>query len=548
MSPAEQIKERLNIVEVLSEYLKLEKAGSNYRALCPFHHEKTPSFFVSPSRGLYYCFGCNSSGDIFTFLENFAGLDFRGALKVLAAKAGVTLQDYKDNSRLYSLLELAALFFEVNLKDEAKQYLKGRGLTEETIKSFRIGYAPDTWQGLTDYLLKKGFKKEEILQAGLAKKTPKGLGDHFRGRIMFPILDSAGRVIAFTGRIFPEKEKAPKYLNSPETALFKKGNFLFGFNQAKAEIKNKNSAILVEGQMDLVLLHQASFKNTVALSGTALSEIKGQLKELFFLSPNLILAFDSDAAGRKAALRTAEITLAYGFEVKIANLPSGLDPADLVKQPETLKRIIAEAKPVIEFLTNLILQETPDKQEIGKKVRLFVLPFIRNLPSSIEAAYFVKRVAELTGIREESIWEDLKKLPKKEEKTEEPKKIKSGIETTMRRLLGLFYWQEKEKEPKIDLLQLKKELERLGVFEKDFPKDDLIFEAEAFYQNTNLPKIASELLLNLEEDILGEEFQKCLFELNKIKGQEDLEKKLLLRCQEISQKINEIKTKRLSLT
>ena len=539
MSPAEEIKQRLNVLEVIGQYLKLEKAGSNYKGLCPFHHEKTPSFFVSPQRGLYYCFGCGAKGDIFTFIENFEGLDFRGALKVLADRAGIQLQEFKENNRLFSLLELATRFFEVNLNQEAKKYLLDRGLNEETIKSFRIGYAPDSWQALSDYLIKKGFTKQEILSVGILKKTLRGAIDHFRGRIMFPIADSAGRAIAFSGRIFPEKEKAPKYLNSPETPLFKKGTVLYGFDKAKFEIRNENFAILVEGQMDLVLLHQAGFKNSVALSGTALSEVKGHLRELFYLSPNLVLAFDSDFAGRKAALRAAEITLAYGFDVKIADLPQGLDPADIAKKGD-FKKYLSEAKSVILFLADLILKETKDSRDIGKRVKVEVLPFIANLPSSIEQSHFVKKVADLTGIREESIWEDLRRLPKASIAVEEKKKSENSL---VRRILGLLYWQESEKEPTIDVAALRKEIEKLGV-KGDSPNQELIFEAETFYQNTDLKKMTTELLLNLEEDVLEDEFRTCMFNMNKSKGKEEEEKKVLLRCQEISKRINEIKTER----
>jgi DNA primase len=541
MSPTEEIKKRLGIIEVVSEYLKLQKAGSNYRALCPFHHEKTPSFFVSPERGFYYCFGCGAKGDIFTFVENFEGLDFRGALKVLAEKAGVTLAEFKENNRLYSLLELAARFYEVNLNEPAKKYLRDRGLVEETIKTFRIGYAPDSFHALSEYLKKKGFTEPELLEVGLLKKTERGKIDHFRGRIMFPITDSAGRVIAFSGRIFPEKEKAPKYLNSPETPLFKKGTVLYGFDKAKFAVREAEQAILVEGQMDLVLLHQSGFKNTVALSGTALSEVKGHLKELFFLSPNLILAFDSDSAGRKAALRAAEIVLAYGFDVKIANLPAGLDPADIAKKGD-FKKYLGEASHVVLFLTNLILSETKDPREIGKRVKAEVLPFIARLPSSIEASHFVKKVSELAGVREESIWEDLKRLPKEKGRPEEKKKVDAGI---LRRLLGILYWQESLVAPVTDIALLKKELAKLGVATEPKDKDELIFEAESFYsQTTDLSRTTSELLLNLEEDLLEEEFRVCLAGMARHQGREEEEKKLLRRCQEISERINEIKTLR----
>jgi len=477
---AEEIKHRLDIADFLRGYIDLAPAGKNFKARCPFHKEKTPSFFISSNRGLYYCFGCGAKGDIFNFVENFEGLDFRGALKVLADKAGVTLAEFKDNHRLISLLELATRFFEVNLNESARKYLAGRGLSEETIKAFRVGYAPDSFHGLTDYLKKKGFAEKEILEVGLLKKTDRGKIDHFRGRIMFPITDSAGRVIAFSGRIFPEKEKAPKYLNSPETILFKKGSILYGFDKAKFIIREAEHAILVEGQMDLILLHQTGFKNTVALSGTAISEIKGHLKELFYLSSNLILAFDSDSAGRKAALRAAEITLAYGFDVRIADLPAGLDPADVAARGD-FKKHVAEAEPVILFLTNLILKEENDPRQTGKRIKAEVLPFVIRLPSSIEASHFVKKVSDLTGIREESIWEDLKRLPRGKEEIKETKKVESGIR---RRLLGLLYWQEAVKTPQIDVPLLKEELKRLGILEENAGEARAYFRSGSFLRSS----------------------------------------------------------------
>ncbi len=279
-SEVEQIKERLNIADVVGGYLKLEKAGQNFKAKCPFHNEKTPSFFVSPDRGSYYCFGCGAHGDIFSFVEAFEGVDFRGALKSLAAKAGVELKGGDrtgDNKkeRLYAAMEAAAEFFETELSNNsaARDYVLSRGITEKTIHSFRIGYAPSEWRTLRTHLEAKKFGINELFAAGLVKKNEKGdFYDVFRGRVMFPIADSSGRVVAFSGRTLDEKENPPKYFNTPETELYSKSHTLFGLDKAKSSIRKFDHAILVEGQMDLVMSHQAGFTNTVAVSGTALSE------------------------------------------------------------------------------------------------------------------------------------------------------------------------------------------------------------------------------------------------------------------------------------
>ena len=273
-SPVAKIKERLSIEEVVSSYIKLKKAGANLKAKCPFHNEKTPSFFVSVDRGSYYCFGCGASGDIFTFVEEFEGLDFRGALKLLADRAGVELAAYtkemkeaeNEKEKLYRAMEEATLYFCDNLTQnrEVLNYLKTRGLNEKSIKDFRIGFALLDWRLLYFYLQKKGFSDIEMEKAGLVKKSEKGFYDRFRGRIMFPISDSSGRVIAFSGRIFSAQggsasggvEQA-KYLNSPETPIFSKHAVLYGIYKAKDSIRKNNFSILVEGQMDLILSHQA---------------------------------------------------------------------------------------------------------------------------------------------------------------------------------------------------------------------------------------------------------------------------------------------------
>ena len=294
------IKERLDIADVISSYVKLEKSGSNFKAKCPFHSEKTPSFFVSPTRQSFYCFGCGAKGDMFSFIEEIEGVDFRGALKLLADKAGVEIeyqsQETKTrNDKIFEAIHSAVEFYEERMKEhpEAARYLASRGVGDESIKKWRLGFAPDEWRSLHTYLTGLGFNKEILLEAGLVKKVEgdaaKEPYDVFRGRIVFPLADRSGRIIAFSGRAF-RKDLEPKYLNSPDTILFNKSEILYGFDKAKESIRRKNYAVLVEGQLDLILSHEAGVENTVASSGTAFTP--AHLERLKKLSSRIILAFD----------------------------------------------------------------------------------------------------------------------------------------------------------------------------------------------------------------------------------------------------------------
>src|SRR3989344_7217096 len=307
------IKERLNITEIVSGYIKLEKAGTSFKARCPFHNEKTPSFFVSPVRQSFYCFGCGAKGDIFTFMEEVEGLDFRGALKLLAEKAGVEMEYHSSESKtekdkICNVLEEATKFFEKELtgNNMARHYIASRGISEETIKDWRIGYAPAEWRSLCNYLQGHGHEREIILKAGLIKLKDGGSEpyDVFRDRVIFPFADQNGSIVAFSGRAL-SKETEPKYLNSPETILFAKSEMLYGLDRAKDQIRKKDYAILVEGQMDLVLSHQSGVRNTVASSGTAFTRM--HLERLKRLSSRIIIAFDGDLAGEKAAEKASTL-------------------------------------------------------------------------------------------------------------------------------------------------------------------------------------------------------------------------------------------------
>ena len=554
-SPVAQIKERLSIEEVVSTYIKLDRVGANLKARCPFHNEKTPSFFVSPERGSYYCFGCAASGDIFTFVEEFEGLDFKGALKLLADRAGVELvpfskeakENQSEKERLYEAMEESTKYFENNLASnkEALEYLRLRGLTEKSIKDFRIGFAINDWRLLYFYLQKKGFTDVEIEKAGLAKKSEKGFYDRFRNRIMFPINDSSARVIAFSGRIMGNEE--PKYLNSPETPIFSKNAVLYGIDKAKESIRKNNFSILVEGQMDLVLSHQAGYKNTIATSGTALSDstiskenVVSNLGLVRRLSSNIVLAFDADKAGFNASMRAGRIALSLGMDVKVVNMPEGVDPADLINKQggDAWREAIKNSRHIIEFLLDKVTKNAAgDARKTGREIKEKILPFVNALESSIEKNHFIKKISDSTGIPESALQDDLKKIEQelKYEK-EEIQGVKESL-TIMyrkdyieRKLLGIALWK-KDKE----LLQ-----SLSGVLDKyKDSENDLIFEAEVFYGNSeNLEREIKELLDNLEGEKVNEELLRKMQELCMVKDK-DREMKLLKEIQDLNKQKHE---------
>ncbi|MDB5188886.1 MAG: dnaG [Candidatus Nomurabacteria bacterium] len=413
----EQIKHRLPITEVLSTYITLEPSGTQFKARCPFHNEKTASFSVSPERGLYYCFGCGAKGDILNFVQEFEGLDFKGALKVLADRAGIPLTAQYDTAEptdsVYDALEQAARKYQALLKKnpEAVEYLKKRGVMEETIEQFRIGYAPMEWRTIAGGLDEKNHGYYE--RAGLIKKTEKGYYDRFRGRIIFPLTDSSGRIVAFSGRMFPDTEEGPKYLNSPETEVFQKSRVLFGFDKAKIAIKKHNFAILVEGQMDLVLSHQAGFKNTVATSGTAVSETtigdsSAQLSVIARLTPNLFLAFDGDSAGQKAMERAALVTLSMGMNPKVVALPEGVDPADFIiaNGTDSWKELLKHGEHFILHTLHVLQKSALSAHQLKQSIRQKLFPFLARVQSSIERNMYLNTIATESSLGTKEVNED----------------------------------------------------------------------------------------------------------------------------------------------
>jgi DNA primase len=408
----EQIKDKLDIVEVLSSYIKLLKAGSTWKARCPFHGEKTPSFVVSPTRQSYHCFGCGEHGDIFTFVEKMEGTDFKGALKTLAERAGVQLvfdgkkgptKDEKD--ALHDVLEAATQWYmrERLRSTEIQAYLKKRGLTDESIEGFKIGFAPDGWRHIHDALL-PSHSLLQLEQAGLVVKGEKGAYDRFRSRIMFPLFDSVGRVVGFSGRIWNGDEKEAKYVNTPETVLFHKSKFLYGFDRAKTGIRKFNCTLLVEGQMDLIACHQVGYSNAVALSGTALTEEHAQL--LGRISKNIIIALDGDGAGIAAAIKSARLSLQHGFDVKVARFIGGKDASAIVEQggADALKEIIRNATFVVDFLTQILKERSEgDPRIFGRLIEAELFPVIADIQSPVEREHTLRSLATTAGVSYESL-------------------------------------------------------------------------------------------------------------------------------------------------
>jgi len=426
MNTLEEIKSKLDVVEVLSEYLALKPAGGNWRALCPFHHEKTPSFMISPEKQIWHCFGCQKGGDIFTFVMEMEGLTFGEALKQLAHKAGVTLkkEDYRESSKrnnLIDVLSAAKEYYQRQMfKNEViKNYLKSRGLDEKTVREWQIGYSPDSFDDLLINLRQKGYSDEDIFLSGLSQKKEGSTRyyNRFRDRIMFPINDISGLTVGFTARVNPrssrpEMEKMGKYINSPQTAVYDKSRILFGLDKARQAIKSQDLAIVVEGQMDVISCQARGFKNTVASSGTALTY--NQVKLLKRYSNNLALAFDADQAGQIAADRGIVEALAQEMNVKVIIIPQGKDPDECVRQdPELWQQAVLEAQPVLEYYFNKITSGV-DLSDVSQK-RIVVpkmLDLIAKVKNSIEADHWLKKLAAKTNTEEAVLRENLANIRK----------------------------------------------------------------------------------------------------------------------------------------
>ena len=448
-NPIEEIKNRLDIVEVIGSYIKLQKAGANYKALCPFHSEKTPSFFVSPSRQIWHCFGCSRGGDIFRFVMEIEGVEFGDALRILAQKAGVELkprfpqwQRFKtERQRLYEICELSTKFFEKQLAGSqngkrAKAYLLKRGVSEESIKKWRLGWAPNQWRALVDFLLSRGYKKDEIVKSGVAIEKENAVYDRFRGRIIFPIFDLNSQVIGFSGREFLDLGQKAKYINTPNTLLYDKSRALYGLDKAKIEIRKRDYCILVEGNVDLIMASQAGDENTVATCGTALTPY--QLRVLKRYSNNLLVAFDMDIAGEAATKRGIELAQSLGFDIRVVRLPYGKDPAEIIlDNKKDWKTAVKGAVSIFDFYFDSAFGQADSQTPEGrKKILGILLPLIKRIPNKIEQSDWIQRLSKRLRAREEDIREELGKIKSDGRiSQEDSKEICPPVKKTRRQML-----------------------------------------------------------------------------------------------------------------
>ena len=566
-SNVEQIKSRLSIVDVAQSYIKIQKAGVNFKALCPFHSEKSPSFFVSPGRETWHCFGCNRGGDIFSFVMEIEGVDFPEALRILADRAGVELK--RDNPEFSSerskssrILADSKNFYEEEL-EKNKQillYLKNRGLNEETIKSFSIGFVPEGWRNLYNFLKNKNYSDSDIEKTGMTIKSEKGNYDRFRSRIMFPLFNSSGSIVGFSGRVFGDESEAAggKYINTPQTILYDKSKILYGFDKAKTEIRKKDCCILVEGQMDVIMSHQAGFTNTVAVSGTALTA--DHLRIIKRLTDKIIVAFDKDEAGFEAVERGIDMALREGFDIKVAVVPLGKDPADTIKEnPELWKEAVEKSRHIINFLLEILSEKNEDKRIFKKEVEKKVLPYVAAIGSEIEKAHWVKEIANKLLMKEEPIWEELKKkefLKDNVIQEPEPKILPRTRKSLLEdRLIGFILWQKNKGEPDLKEEDIKVFISRCQPFLSEERQNfldnhnlekcsDLVFEAELFYTGVRSFKDeVNDLILELEKESIKKQLEEIGLKINQleISNNESEIPVHLNKFQELSKRLNEIR-------
>ncbi|MDX1535444.1 MAG: DNA primase [Candidatus Spechtbacterales bacterium] len=575
MDPVEEIKNKLDIKEVIGGYIRLEKSGINYRALCPFHKEKTPSFFVSPTRQLWRCFGCGEGGDVFTFVESIEGVGFPEALRILAKRAGVELkkQDPKlrsEKNRALEICDLSAKYFEHQLESnngkKVVDYLEERGLTKKSIESFKIGYAPHNAKSLLSFLREKGFKYDEMVKAGVAfyaERTGEYIS-RFRGRIIFPIFNINGDVVGFGGRKLTKellenmgrqpKPDSAKYINSPQSIIYDKSRVLYGLGRAKMAIRQEDACIVVEGYTDVIMAHQSGYQNVVAASGTALNE--SQLELIYRFTNNLLTCFDMDIAGDTATRRGIDAAQAMGFDVKVITLKEGKDPAEMIqKDEEAWNKAIKEAKSVVQFYFDSAFEKydpkTPEgKREIGKTMARVLY----SIPSKIEQSHWIQNIASRLNVSETDVVADIKAAQPKDRKSDsgnydnKNKKervsreelllqhiLMSVLSDPMRakKALEIIDEEENESHPAINILDAIKgaktnkeqedAIEDLGDQEKDL-FNQLLFEIEIRKESADWSDKAFEsFLLNYKKLELENQLSKIhsKIEENDSEGKED---------------------------
>ncbi len=547
MDQLEEIKKRIDIVNFIGQYLDLKKAGRNFKAICPFHQEKTPSFIVSPERQIWHCFGqCGEGGDIFGFLMKMENLDFAEAVKELAKKAGVKLTQYRPaggerkKQLWYEINHLTAEFYHYLLVNhpvgkKALHYILGRGVSKESIKLFKIGFSPDTWRNLQAFLIrKKHYSPEDLEKTGLIIKSESGkYYDRFRGRLIFPLKDHRGNICGFSGRILTQEAKEAKYVNTPETPLYHKSDLLYGLFEAKEAIKEKDQIILVEGELDVISSYQVGVKNVVAIKGSALTE--SQVKLLERLTKNIVFALDQDAAGDQASRRGIEIADKAEMDINVVELKKGKDPDELAqKNPHLWKKLVKESVPVYDYFINSALNRFKPETIAGKrKISQELIPLLSKINNEIIRAHYARLLADKLKVSQESILEEMARLessqrPEYESSSEEQDKgsKKSRREVLEEYLLSLAFhsgnWQFLKKRKVASLIKtyrLQRILETLKRYFKKYKTiesgrlakmldPELLDTFDAFY-------LADLGNLTESEEKLNTEFEKTLKRLKK---------------------------------
>jgi DNA primase len=558
-SQVAEVKNRIDIVGLVGGYVSLKKAGRNFKGLCPFHGEKTPSFMVSPERQIFKCFGCGEGGDVLAFYQKIEGIEFSEALKILASKAGVLIKEYKQSANetqkeiIARTNTKAAEFYHYLLTQhssgkKALEYLTKRGLAVKTINDWQIGFAPDSWDTTYKYLLKKKFSPKEIFTSGLAlPSTGRGAYDRFRSRIVFPIRNISGDVIGFSGRIFGDGE--PKYLNSPDSVLFNKSQTLFGLDKAKTEIKKLGKAVLVEGNLDVISSHQIGVTNVICPLGTALTEKQVDLIRRF--ADSLIISFDQDASGQTAALRAVELAEKAGLTILLTDIEEK-DPDELIrKKPNEWKKALEKAVPIYDFLMSSLVKRYSLETSGIKKITREILPYLAKIDNEITRSHYERLLAKKLGVSEISVREELAKQKVNNKEVPEIKESKvTGerlrLETYLLELIlqGQVLPEDvksndlavKQFQIIFEIIEKKAKSGRFSLKEIRVPQ-----ELEEFFDKLTLAEVGEEILTDQAK--LAKEINTCGLRLKELNLRSELKKvSLSIKQAEVSQNKEQVES------
>ncbi len=505
MSAITEVKQKTDVVEVVSQYVSLKKAGRNLAGLCPFHSEKHPSFFVYPEQQSWHCFGCNTGGDVFSFVMKKESLDFGEALRLLAQRAGVTIpsrfereEGKEEKERLYRINEAAARYFHdllLNSPDgeKARNYVSRRGFSAKTVADFQLGFSLNSWDSLKQHLLERGYTESELPTAGLTVAAESGkTHDRFRNKLMFPILDIKGRIIGFGARVLDDS--LPKYINSPQTTVFDKSSNLYGINLAASGIRQEDRAIIVEGYMDAITAHQNGFNNVVASMGTSVTE--KQVSSLKKMTKNIVLALDADVAGKEAMLRGVSYENTLGAEVRVITLPVDKDPDDMIKEDaDTWRQLLIEALPIMDYTFNMVTAKLDLNTARDKSLAVErLLPIIAEMKDTVRQAHYLQKLARLVKISERTIEAELSRI------RTSPRRAQVASEQAVARTLHSFFSNRLE-ENCLTLLLQHPELKGEDVSPEYFENSENREIFVAWQQTDNLQSLKEKLDAAIHEHL-----------------------------------------------